>query len=89
RASNLDTKIAILRAQLDDLLAQRATVQEGLDAITYPVLTLPVEITSQIFNWTLAPGGAASTLTAEEKSLILGHICRLWRQIALSTPELW
>ncbi|KAJ7762601.1 hypothetical protein B0H16DRAFT_1414585, partial [Mycena metata] len=89
RALKLDTKIAILRAQLNDLLAQRATAQEGLDAITYPVLTLPVEITSQIFKWTLAPGGVASTLTAEGKSLVLGHICQLWRQIALSTPELW
>ncbi|KAJ7762600.1 hypothetical protein B0H16DRAFT_1529377 [Mycena metata] len=88
-AASLDTKIAILRAQVDELLKQRAAAQEGLDAITYPVLTLPVEIISKIFFLTLCAGGPYSELTVHGKSLILGHICQLWRQIALSTPELW
>ncbi|KAJ7762599.1 hypothetical protein B0H16DRAFT_517751 [Mycena metata] len=88
-AASLDTKIAVLRAQVDELLKQRAAAQERLDAITYPVLTLPVEIISEIFCHTLAPGGPRSELTPHEKTLILGHICRLWRQIAFSMPELW
>ncbi|KAJ7762641.1 hypothetical protein B0H16DRAFT_1807388, partial [Mycena metata] len=87
--ASLDSQIQVLRAQLDELLKQRMAAQEALDAITYPVLTLPVEIVSEIFCCTSSAGGAHSKLTLHGKSFILGHICQLWRQIALSTPELW
>ncbi|KAJ7126647.1 hypothetical protein C8R46DRAFT_973092, partial [Mycena filopes] len=82
RASSLDQDIAAL-------LADCAVVQEALDAIVYPVLTLPFEITSEIFRWTLGPREAQSSLASQQASLRLGHICRLWREIALSTRELW
>ncbi|KAJ7162304.1 hypothetical protein C8R46DRAFT_1353275 [Mycena filopes] len=88
-ASRIDSEIAALRAQLDNLLTDRAVVQKELDAITYPVLTLPFEITSNIFRSTLGPRDPGDPEAAQRTSLLLGHICRLWRQIALATPELW
>ncbi|KAJ7162322.1 hypothetical protein C8R46DRAFT_955304 [Mycena filopes] len=81
-ASSLDQDIAAL-------LADCAVVQEALDAIVYPVLTLPFEITSEIFRWTLGPRDPPQSLASQQASLRLGHICRLWREIALSTRELW
>ncbi|KAJ7162308.1 hypothetical protein C8R46DRAFT_955297 [Mycena filopes] len=89
-ASRLDSEIAALRAQLDNLLTDRAVVQKELDALTYPVLTLPFEITSNIFRSTLSPRDPDDPAAAwQQSSLRLGHICRLWRQIALATRELW
>ncbi|KAJ7659366.1 hypothetical protein B0H17DRAFT_1337576 [Mycena rosella] len=92
RAPALDAEIARARAYLDQVLAKREMVQNVLDAIVYPVLTLPVEITSQIFCWTLAKTGHIAfphNLRLLGQPLHLGQICRLWRQIALSIPQLW
>ncbi|KAJ7137274.1 hypothetical protein C8R46DRAFT_1138036 [Mycena filopes] len=96
RAASLDSEIAVIRSQdvpfdarLENRLAERKTIQEALDAIKYPVLTLPVEIVSEAFCWTLAEGGPPSKWTTQEQVVILGQICRLWREIALSTPQLW
>ncbi|KAJ7602267.1 hypothetical protein DFH06DRAFT_1127398 [Mycena polygramma] len=85
RASNLDLEIA----DRLELVSDRELVQTESDTVFYPVLTLPVEIVSQIFCWTLAPGGQDPEFTPLEKPLRLGQICGLWRQIALSGPELW
>ncbi|KAJ7126651.1 hypothetical protein C8R46DRAFT_926914 [Mycena filopes] len=92
RASLLDSEIAAfsaLPAELDGLLTERAVVQDALDSILYPVLTLPSEITSQIFCWTLLPRAAPFWAALRGASLRLGQICRVWRQIALSTRGLW
>ncbi|KAJ7137250.1 hypothetical protein C8R46DRAFT_1322133 [Mycena filopes] len=89
RASRLDSGIAALQVRLDNLLADRAAVQEGLDAISYPVLTLPFEITCKIFRSTLNAQDWRDAAVSNRVSLQLGHICRMWREIALSTPELW
>ncbi|KAJ7630126.1 hypothetical protein DFH06DRAFT_1224953 [Mycena polygramma] len=53
----------------------------------YPILTLLTEITVEIFVRCLPdePSGPR-TYTAP---LLLGRICRTWRNISLSTPELW
>ncbi|KAJ7648534.1 hypothetical protein B0H17DRAFT_1338829 [Mycena rosella] len=92
RARVLDAEIARARAYLNQVLSEREMVQNDLDAIIYPVLTLPVEVTSQIFCWTLAKTGCIAfpyNFHLLGQSLHLGRICRLWRQIALSTPQLW
>ncbi|KAJ7718254.1 hypothetical protein B0H16DRAFT_1700720 [Mycena metata] len=100
QASSLDSAIVILqvRAQSDNLSAHqelnnlptaRAAVQAELDAITYDVLTLPVEIVAQTFYWTLVPSRLQPKSTPRQEPWRLGHICRLWREIALSTPQLW
>ncbi|KAJ7659380.1 hypothetical protein B0H17DRAFT_1212982 [Mycena rosella] len=92
RAPALDAEIARARAYLDQALAEREMVKKDLEAITYPVLTLPVEITSQIFCWTLAKTGRIEfphKIRLLGQPLHLGQICRLWRRIALSIPQLW
>ncbi|KAJ7162359.1 hypothetical protein C8R46DRAFT_1222484 [Mycena filopes] len=95
RASLIDSKLAALPsdAELDNLIVDRAVVQEGLDAISYPVLALPFEIISKIFRSTLEPREPnqfmSLHLASQRTSLRLGHICRVWREIALATRELW
>ncbi|KAJ7171620.1 hypothetical protein C8R43DRAFT_978822 [Mycena crocata] len=75
-----------------ELVEDRISTQAQLDNIIYPVLTLPPELTSEIFIQCVefdsppthpcgGPPGSAP--------LILLQICREWRTIALSTPLLW
>ena len=50
RLSDLDAQISALEISLRDLRRERLTVQAQLKAYRYPVLTLPYEITSEIFS---------------------------------------
>ncbi|KAJ6467575.1 hypothetical protein C8R47DRAFT_1152678 [Mycena vitilis] len=68
-----------------------AALQRHLDAYIYPVLTLPNEVVSEVFlhtlpTWDLYADPASRGLQA---SLLLGGICRKWRDISISTPSLW
>src|SRR5258705_10805248 len=46
-----------------------------------PVLSLPSDITCQIFELVVDP---------ESRGLIsVTHVCRVWRDLALQTPLLW
>ncbi|KAJ7107175.1 hypothetical protein C8R43DRAFT_1114284 [Mycena crocata] len=55
----------------------------------YPVLTLPNEITSEIFIHFLPTYPLCPPPTGLLSPTLLTHICSRWRQIALSTPALW
>ncbi|KAJ7641164.1 hypothetical protein FB45DRAFT_712335, partial [Roridomyces roridus] len=54
-----------------------------------PVLTLPNEITSEIFVHFLPPYPVCPPMTGLDSPTSLTHICRQWREIALATPKLW
>ncbi|KAJ7479704.1 hypothetical protein FB451DRAFT_1239641 [Mycena latifolia] len=71
---------------IDTLTAERQHLQAELDSIVYPVLTLPVEITSHIFLHSIPKNKEPSSYTAP---LLLTQICRQWRAIALAAPNLW
>ncbi|KAJ7128536.1 hypothetical protein C8R44DRAFT_778146 [Mycena epipterygia] len=69
------------------LKVERPTSKPYLTPYIYPILTLPNEIVSEIFFQSLDPSDRLSSGPASP--LFLGHICRDWRDIALSTPALW
>ncbi|KAJ7015853.1 hypothetical protein C8F04DRAFT_1363969 [Mycena alexandri] len=79
---------------LDLLDKKRTLILHQLAIVaTFPVLTLPVEITREIFIGCL-PFAQCRPFTTKEKNYgtaaaTLLSICREWRHIALSTPELW
>ncbi|KAJ7471763.1 hypothetical protein FB451DRAFT_1089812 [Mycena latifolia] len=61
---------------------------------TISILDFPPEITSVIFVYCVASDSYFDTnelpwLSPYEPPLLLGCICRQWRDVALSTPELW
>ncbi|KAJ6560392.1 hypothetical protein B0H19DRAFT_1147508 [Mycena capillaripes] len=91
---------ATLRAQISDLTseiprqqqlleARLRDLQKQLDSTTYPVLTLPLEITSEIFLHCLPTKRASDVMNVQEAPLLLTHVCRAWREVAISTPALW
>ncbi|KAJ7019297.1 hypothetical protein C8F04DRAFT_1148161 [Mycena alexandri] len=85
RAAELDAQITDLENALSALRAQKAVVQERLDSFTYPVLTIPNELIAEIFVC------LPRMLSRQEEFLLINltHVCRKWRDIALSTPTLW
>ncbi|KAF8217122.1 hypothetical protein K438DRAFT_1798327 [Mycena galopus ATCC 62051] len=69
------------------LIKEKLTIQDSLRLIVYPIFTVPVELTSEIFLHCLpAVYARPSTKLAP---LLLGQICRTWRDIAYADPRLW
>ncbi|KAJ7639345.1 hypothetical protein FB45DRAFT_425065 [Roridomyces roridus] len=83
--SNLETRLKEKHAELGRL-------QHQLDAVIYPVLSLPPEIVSEIFVLCLPTERMSMDMDAlnwNEAPLLLSHICGQWRHIALAMPALW
>ncbi|KAJ7191391.1 hypothetical protein GGX14DRAFT_578973 [Mycena pura] len=73
----------------DEMKERHESLKLELNNIIYPVLTLPTEITVEIFEKLLTKHTNPRSLSPTEAPLLLLHICRAWRAIALSTPSLW
>ncbi|KAJ7716294.1 hypothetical protein B0H16DRAFT_1701418 [Mycena metata] len=89
RIIDLECSIRALRVEKEMLEAEQETLQEHLDAYTYPVLTLPPEIVSEIFVRFLPVYPERAPQKGLLSPITLGQICRLWREMAFSTPRLW
>ncbi|KAJ7621749.1 hypothetical protein DFH06DRAFT_948572, partial [Mycena polygramma] len=92
-------RLAELDAQIPVLEAERRKIQRQLRTLKFPVLTLPVEVTSEIFICCLPPAFSKDTGFDIEhgwmRPLLVGaplvflHVCRAWRDVAIGTPRLW
>ncbi|KAJ7051567.1 hypothetical protein C8F01DRAFT_1237044 [Mycena amicta] len=82
RIAHADICIAELKRQLAQLRAHRTQLKTELEAIIYPILTIPPEITAEILCHAAA-GEHTDWL------LVVSSVCARWRSIALSTPRLW
>ncbi|KAJ7693882.1 hypothetical protein B0H17DRAFT_1058552 [Mycena rosella] len=71
-----------MQAQLEDL-------KRELNSIVYPVLTLPPEISSEIFLHCIPSTRRLDVVNIDEAPLLLMRACSAWREIAVSTPALW
>ncbi|KAJ6456441.1 hypothetical protein C8R45DRAFT_943645 [Mycena sanguinolenta] len=89
RFRDLEGRILELERSLSELRAEQAQVQERIDAYKYPVLTIPNEITSEIFIHSIPVYPDAPPLTGFAAPTILTHVCHHWREVALATPALW
>ncbi|KAJ7694584.1 hypothetical protein B0H17DRAFT_1199109 [Mycena rosella] len=83
RLVEIEGQVAMLESQLTDLRVEKEGLLRRLDSIIYPVLTIPPEVTSEIFFHDV------DTDTHRPDPLRLASVCRTWRAIALSTPRLW
>ncbi|KAF8800303.1 hypothetical protein BYT27DRAFT_7021125, partial [Phlegmacium glaucopus] len=76
---------------LDSLKRKRANIQKSIDdcnTVLAPVRRLSMDILSVIFIDCLATH-RNPVMDASEAPILLTHICRDWRSIALSIPRLW
>ncbi|KAF7355783.1 F-box domain-containing protein [Mycena sanguinolenta] len=91
RLAELNAQISEQRRVLDKLERIRSDVERELHATaTFPVLTLPPEITTEIFLHCLAPLGSPPCIPgALPVPIVLASVCGLWRSIAHASPALW
>ncbi|KAJ6457146.1 hypothetical protein C8R47DRAFT_919272, partial [Mycena vitilis] len=90
RADLETVNVEILRQQaiLSELDARRQSLERDLAQIIYPVFELPPEIISRIFVQCLPTHGRIRP-SPRTPPLLFTQVCRDWRDIALSTCELW
>ncbi|KAJ7236208.1 hypothetical protein C8J57DRAFT_138139 [Mycena rebaudengoi] len=81
-------RILLHQKHIDALKKEEAELKAGLALVTYPVLALPAEITSSIFLHCLPSHGRVIP-SRSSAPLLLAQICSQWREVALSTGELW
>ncbi|KAJ7670757.1 hypothetical protein DFH06DRAFT_141710 [Mycena polygramma] len=98
RIADIDAEIANLRARLVRLAAERKPLVQALESIVYPVVTLPAEITAEIFlqYFTRADIGGTDPNIPHGPGwippcgpLLLASVCRAWREIALHLQPIW
>ncbi|KAK7026243.1 F-box domain-containing protein [Favolaschia claudopus] len=97
RLAEIGSEIEELYTRIAYLKTARISVANALGAIVYPILTLPVELTAEIFahyfNEVLSEVDGlplCNLRTARDDGpLILSQVCRAWRTIAINTPSLW
>ncbi|KAJ7467516.1 hypothetical protein FB451DRAFT_1401521 [Mycena latifolia] len=89
RITDIETQISNLKRSIEVLQAEMTRAQERLESYTYPVLTLPNEIVSEIFVHLLPVYPLCLPTTGLQSPTLLTHICHEWREIAQATPALW
>ncbi|KAJ7073857.1 hypothetical protein C8F01DRAFT_3860 [Mycena amicta] len=87
--SEVEDEIQRLEVHLTSLRKEREDISARLANYKYPVLTLPNEITGEIFLHYLPPYPSIPLLVGPQSPTKLLGICRLWREIALHCPLLW
>ncbi|KAJ6513500.1 hypothetical protein DFH09DRAFT_1288241 [Mycena vulgaris] len=80
-------KVLSLKERQRRLNNEKTSIEEALDLITYPILSIPVEITSEIFLHCLPDEPQLPSVSVAP--MLLGAICRDWRSIAHGDPQLW
>ncbi|KAJ7073802.1 hypothetical protein C8F01DRAFT_2928 [Mycena amicta] len=89
RLDKIDEEIVHLKLALQTLYSEREAVQDRLESFTYPVLTLPNEVSLEIFKKYIPSYPECPPLVGDASPTKLGQICRHWRQIAHSSAVLW
>ncbi|KAK7000464.1 F-box domain-containing protein [Favolaschia claudopus] len=88
---DLNSAIEAQKLVLNDLMTRRSEFQRRLNGFLDPMTRLPFEIQCLIFLQ--VPADDAEDCPPKPASssppMALLNVCRLWRDIALSTPALW
>ena len=97
--SRVQTDLVLLRSEMDRMLLaymqlsdrQRALQQcvEEHSVLLAPVRKLPPEVLAEIFRRCLPEPHIQKSPDRRLTLLLLTQICRKWRDITLSTPDLW
>ncbi|KAF7340211.1 F-box domain-containing protein [Mycena venus] len=91
--TQIEAAISQQKSALASLERDKEALQRQLYAASnFPVLTLPVEITTKIFSQCLPDVEYLRSCFSQVKlqaPMVLTGVCRAWRDITLTTPALW
>ncbi|KAJ2933058.1 hypothetical protein H1R20_g4028, partial [Candolleomyces eurysporus] len=93
--AQIDDEIELAEEALNALKARRAKHMANVNgnlALLSIVRSLPIDILTSIFMATFAEYktyDGPPRISGRHPSVVLSHVCRQWRQLALSTPLLW
>ncbi|KAJ7785789.1 hypothetical protein B0H16DRAFT_1488036 [Mycena metata] len=87
--AELEASIPRQRILLEEMENRQAAVRAELDTFIFPVLTLPLEITGEIFIHYIVNDAEPIRGCPPREKLLLLTVCRTWRTVALSIPALW
>ncbi|KAL0951761.1 hypothetical protein HGRIS_008433 [Hohenbuehelia grisea] len=90
-ASALDAQIANLQEEMKKLVAERDELKEAIQshlALKSHAQRLPFEVLATIFIHCL-PTAHFPVRSIHEAPLLLGRVCKSWRDASMSTPRLW
>ncbi|CAA7263521.1 unnamed protein product [Cyclocybe aegerita] len=90
RLDAIDVEIDKVFRVYNQLANHRQTLSKEIEevrALISPMRHLPSDILREVFIQTLPESDAI--MKANRCPLLLTHICRFWRDVALSTPNLW
>ncbi|TFK41284.1 hypothetical protein BDQ12DRAFT_433445 [Crucibulum laeve] len=90
--ADVDTKTTQIETLLASLARQRTALKKRINQLDAPVIRiLPAEVISEIFTFFSPPlsFNDPCSLNPVTRSLFLGSVCKIWREIAWSTPRLW
>ncbi|RXW14490.1 hypothetical protein EST38_g11366 [Candolleomyces aberdarensis] len=81
-----EAKVARLKKEKEDVLR----VIKPLKSLSSLIRRFPREVMELIFKHSVPPTAATSpNLSIFHAPLVLLRVCKLWREIALTTPQLW
>jgi hypothetical protein len=89
--SQLNEKIVRLQTTVDGLSRERDELFKFVQAhraLLSGARRLPSELLQEIFLYCL-PTDRNAVMSSDEAPVLLGRVCKLWKDISLSTPQLW
>ena len=88
--SRIDSEMVQVQVVLDHLASERQRLHGSLNQcrlVMAPIRRLPTEILSEIFR--TLPRGPEVEASISNSPLLLTQVCSRWRDVAISTPQLW
>ncbi|KAJ7767218.1 hypothetical protein B0H16DRAFT_1366539 [Mycena metata] len=90
-AAKITGEILRLQSLISELAKKRDDLHDFIDplvALISPARRLPDDVVAEIFTASV-PLDRNAVIDGTKSPLLLCHICRAWRNLAISTPRLW
>ncbi|KAJ7658825.1 hypothetical protein DFH06DRAFT_1327386 [Mycena polygramma] len=91
RVAALEVEILDLHDEriVSALRDEKAAAEERIHSYRYPVLKIPYEVVSNIFAHLLPAYPHTESASRTFPPILVSHVCRAWREIALTNHALW